>query len=112
MSQNIIHNSSPITHHTSYIPDGYMSSWAQYTLQLADASHRTELQARMKEAGVPTMVYYPTPMSMQTAFKGLHAYVDTPNARRLSQCVLSLPMHPYLTDEEIARVVECLFKFK
>lgn len=109
-TQLITHHSSYVT--TPYIPDGYMSSWAQYTLQLADASHRTELQARMKEAGVPTMVYYPTPMSMQTAFKGLHAYVDTPNARRLSQCVLSLPMHPYLTDEEIARVVECLFKFK
>ena len=93
---------------TPYIPDGYLSSWAQYTLQLNDGSMRVRLQAQMKEAGIPTMVYYPTPMSMQTAFKGQHTYIDTPNARRLSQCVLSLPMHPYLTDEDINKVVETL----
>ena len=85
-----------------------MSSWAQYTLQLTDASLRPEIQTRMKEDGIPTMVYYPTPMSMQTAFNGLHKYVDTPNAYRLSQHVLSLPMHPYLTDEDITIVVDKL----
>jgi dTDP-4-amino-4,6-dideoxygalactose transaminase len=69
---------------------------------------RASLQAKMKEVGIPTMVYYPTPMSMQTAFKGQHTYIDTPNARRLSQCVLSLPMHPYLTDEDIQKVVKML----
>lgn len=93
---------------TPYIPNGYLSSWAQYTLQLNDGGMRTNLQAQMKEVGIPTMVYYPTPMSMQTAFKGQHTYIDTPNARRLSQYVLSLPMHPYLTDEDINKVVETL----
>lgn len=93
---------------TPYIPDRYLSSWAQYTLQLNDGSTRAGLQARMKEAGIPTMVYYPTPMSMQTAFKGQHTHIDTPNARHLSQCVLSLPMHPYLTDEDIHKVVDTL----
>lgn len=93
---------------TPYIPDRYLSSWAQYTLQLNDGSTRAGLQARMKEAGIPTMVYYPTPMSMQTAFKRQHTHIDTPNARHLSQCVLSLPMHPYLTDEDIHKVVDTL----
>ncbi len=93
---------------TPNIPEGHMSSWAQYTLQLTDASQRSELQSHMKEAGIPTMVYYPTPMSMQTAFKGLHIFVDTPNARQLSQCVLSLPMHPYLTDKDIQMIVDAL----
>ena len=93
---------------TPNIPEGYMSSWAQYTLRLTDASLRPEIQTRMKEDGIPTMVYYPTPMSMQTAFNGLHKYVDTPNALRLSQQVLSIPMHPYLTDEEITIVVDKL----
>lgn len=93
---------------TPNIPEGYMSSWAQYTLRLTDASLRPEIQTRMKEDGIPTMVYYPTPMSMQTAFNGLHKYVDTPNAYRLSQHVLSLPMHPYLTDEDITIVVDKL----
>ena len=98
------HSSSIIT---PYIPDGYLSSWAQYTLQLEE---RDALQAKMKRMGIPTMVYYPTPMSRQTAFKGLHSYVDTKKAQQLSQHVLSLPMHPYLTDEEIVLIVECLFK--
>ncbi len=93
---------------TPNIPEGYMSSWAQYTIQLRDASQRSGLQTRMKEAGIPTMIYYPTPMSMQTAFKGLHLYVDTHIARQLSQSVLSLPMHPYLADEDIHVIVDAL----
>ncbi len=93
---------------TPYISEGYMSSWAQYTLQLTDASQRMGIQTHMKETGIPTMIYYPTPMSMQTAFSSVHSYVDTPNAQKLSQCVLSLPMHPYLTDEDIQMIVDAL----
>ena len=93
---------------TPNIPEGYMSSWAQYTLQLTDASQRMGIQTHMKETGIPTMIYYPTPMSMQTAFHSVHSYVDTPNAQKLSQCVLSLPMHPYLTDEDIQMIVDAL----
>lgn len=93
---------------TPNIPEGYMSSWAQYTLQLTDASQRMGIQTHMKETGIPTMIYYPTPMSMQTAFSSVHSYVDTPNAQKLSQCVLSLPMHPYLTDEDIQMIVDAL----
>lgn len=93
---------------TPYISEGYMSSWAQYTLQLTDASQRMGIQTHMKETGIPTMIYYPTPMSMQTAFHSVHSYVDTPNAQKLSQCVLSLPMHPYLTDEDIQMIVDAL----
>lgn len=93
---------------TPYIPDGYLSSWAQYTLKLTNADQRPDIQARMKDAGIPTMVYYPTPMSMQTAFKGVHKYVETQNACQLSQCVLSLPMHPYITDNDICTVVDAL----
>lgn len=93
---------------TPNIPEGYMSSWAQYTLRLTDASQRMGIQTHMKETGIPTMIYYPTPMSMQTAFHSVHSYVDTPNAQKLSQCVLSLPMHPYLTDEDIQMIVDAL----
>ena len=98
---------------TPYIPDGFMSSWAQYTLQLTVPSgngtvNREALQAKLKALGIPTMVYYPKPMSRQTAFKGLHAYVNTPNAEHLAQSVLSLPMHPYLTREEVRHVAEKL----
>ncbi len=98
---------------TPYIPEGYTSSWAQYTIQLSVPSgngtfNREALQAKLKAKGIPSMVYYPKPMSQQTAFKEVHSYALTPNAQRLSQCVLSLPMHPYLTREEVRQVAEAL----
>jgi dTDP-4-amino-4,6-dideoxygalactose transaminase len=78
-------------------PEGYTSSWAQYTIQ---AENRDELQARLKAAGIPSMVYYPRTMSQQTAFTYLNQK-PCPAAEQLTKTVLSLPMHPYLTDEEI-----------
>lgn len=73
------------------------SSWAQYTIQ---AENRDELQARLKAAGIPSMVYYPRTMSQQTAFAYLNQK-PCPVAEQLTKTVLSLPMHPYMTDEEI-----------
>jgi dTDP-4-amino-4,6-dideoxygalactose transaminase len=98
---------------TPYIPRNYTSSWAQYTIKLSVPSgngtfNREALQAKLKAKGVPSMVYYPTPMSKQTAFKEVHQYVLTPNALQISDCVLSLPMHPYITREEIRFVAESL----
>lgn len=100
---------------TPKVLDGFVSSWAQYTIQLDVPSgrgtvNRDALQARLKAMGIPSMVYYPIPMSRQTAFKGMHVYLETGNAKRLSQSVLSLPIHPYLTREEVRTVVEALTK--
>ena len=98
---------------TPFVPEVYGSSWAQYTIQLSVPSgegtfNREALQAKLKAKGIPTMVYYPTPMSAQTAFKEYHSFALTPNAERLAKSVLSLPMHPYLTREEVRSVVEGL----
>lgn len=90
------------------IPQPMLSSWAQYTLRLHDKIDRTVLQARMKQEGIPTMVYYPTPMSEQTAFKEVKRYVETPVAHTLSQSVLSLPMHPYLKENDITFISQTL----
>ncbi len=94
---------------TPYIPEGDISSWAQYTIQLQNKEERDALQAKLKEAGIPTMVYYPTAMQNQTAFKQKHpAQLPCPVAAQLCQTVLSLPLHPYITKEEIVRVVEVI----
>ena len=98
---------------TPTVPAGFTSSWAQYTIQLSVPSgegtfNREVLQAKMKAKGIPTMAYYPTPTSAQTAFKECHSFALTPNAERLAKSVLSLPMHPYLTREEVRSVVEGL----
>ena len=97
---------------TPVIPEGFYSSWAQYTIQLSDRKTRDDLQAALKAEGIPSMVYYPKPMHRQEAFAG-QAYDDAefPNTLKLCDTVLSLPMHPYLTDEDIDTVVDVIKKF-
>lgn len=94
---------------TPVIPEGFYSSWAQYTIQLPDRQTRDRLQQTLKAQGIPTMVYYPTPMHAQSAFYDL-GYPDEvcPVASRLGQTVLSLPMHPYLKDEDIQTVINAI----
>ena len=89
---------------TPVVPQGYTSSWAQYTIQ---ADNRDEIQSRLKAAGIPSMVYYPRTMSQQTAFAELEQ-TPCPVAEQLTKTVLSLPMHPYLTDEEIEKVASLI----
>ena len=97
---------------TPVIPNGFRSSWAQYTIQLADEAQRNHVQQALKEVGIPSMVYYPKTMSEQTAFKQLQqSTYSTPSAmlavsNRLSATVLSLPMHPYLEASDIEYICE------
>lgn len=97
---------------TPFIPKGYLSSWAQYTIQLQDEKQRDGLQAYLKEQGIPTMVYYPKPMHEQTAYLDL-GYVsgDFPVTESLCRRVLSLPMHPYLSTEEINKVCQTILDY-
>jgi UDP-2-acetamido-2-deoxy-ribo-hexuluronate aminotransferase len=84
---------------TPAIPENVTSAWAQYTIQHAD---RADLQNALKERGIPTAVYYPKPMHLQFAYQGYgNGLGSLPVSERLSQEVLSLPMNPYATDEEI-----------
>ncbi|MFO1389023.1 DegT/DnrJ/EryC1/StrS family aminotransferase [Cellvibrio sp.] len=79
---------------TPYVPEGYVSSWAQYTV-ISD--NRDAAMATFKEQGVPTMVYYRTCMHQQTAFADLGCRdTDFPVASRLAKQVFSLPMHGYM----------------
>jgi dTDP-4-amino-4,6-dideoxygalactose transaminase len=90
---------------TPVIPEGYYSSWAQYTIQLNSKEERDALQARLKEQGIPAMVYYPTPIHGQTAYKEVNTPAGScPVAERLCHTVLSLPIHPYIPDEDIEKV--------
>ena len=85
-----------------YRPEGFSSSWAQYTVQLPQGVNRDALQAKLKEQGIPTMVYYPRPMHQQKAFAGTDSAVaECPVTERLCKTVLSLPMYPYLLHEDI-----------
>ena len=95
-----------------YRPQGFTSSWAQYTVQLPEGIDRDALQARLKEQGIPTMVYYPKPMHQQTAFEGTEsAKASCPAAEQLCQTVLSLPMDPYITQQNVFDVSNRILKF-
>ena len=88
---------------------GYMSSWAQYTVQLPEGADRAAVQAKLKEQGIPSMVYYMKPMHVQGAFAGTYsADADCPVTEKLCGKVLSLPMHPYLSKNDIYTVAEAL----
>lgn len=77
------------------------SAWAQYTLLFDD---RDAVRAKLKEKGVPSVVYYPLPLSQQTAYRDYPtASGGVPNSDFLAKKVLSLPMHPYL--DEVAQQV-------
>ncbi len=86
---------------TPVVPEGYFSSWAQYTIQVRDEQQRAELQTALKVLDIPTAIYYPIPMHRQTAFRYLNPEENhCPVSDRLAKTVISLPIHPYLSKED------------
>ncbi|WP_419238252.1 DegT/DnrJ/EryC1/StrS family aminotransferase [Photobacterium leiognathi subsp. mandapamensis] len=80
------------------IPDGYTSSWAQYTVRSTD---REQTMEQYNKKNIPTMIYYRTCMHQQSAFEYLgNNNGDFPVAEKLSKEVFSLPMHGYLLDNK------------
>lgn len=97
---------------TPIVPEGFTSSWAQYTITLENRTQRDSLQQALKEQGIPTMIYYPIPLHKQKAFAGLTGQLDDfPVTEKLCDSVLSLPMHPYLQVDEIDIVCSAIQKF-
>ena len=96
---------------TPAIPEGYRSSWAQYTLLLENKEQRDRVSAEMKEKGIPTMVYYPRGLHQQEAFRKMNlSDADYPNTLEATGRVLSLPMYPYLTNEDQDLVIRKLLE--
>ncbi len=90
---------------TPQVSEGNVSAWAQYTLLADSEAQREQIVEGMKSKGIPIMVYYATPLHMQAAYRYLgYAKADVENAAALSKRVFSLPMHPYLEEEEIVDV--------
>jgi len=82
----------------------------QYTLKLKNAD-RQKVVEKMREAEIPVMVYYPVPLHLQKAFENLgYQKGDFPVAEKLSECVISLPMHTELTEEQQQYIGERLME--
>lgn len=88
---------------TPYIPEGYISSYAQYTIKCKNVTERSRLQDGFKIAGIPSMIYYAKPMHAQGAFlrKEADIYCNCDTTIGLCDRVLSLPMHPYLAEADV-----------
>ena len=97
---------------TPVVPDGFYSSWAQYTLQVENKEIRAGLQAALKALDIPTAIYYPIPMHRQTAFNYLNLDDNRcPVADQLADTVISLPIHPYLTEADQDMICEAVCQY-
>lgn len=97
---------------TPFIPDGYYSSFAQYTIKLKNRELRDGLQAKLKENGIPSMIYYVKPMHKQDAFSELeYCEEDFAVTNELCDTVLSLPMHPYMSVEDVDIIYKAIQKY-
>lgn len=89
--------------------EGFRSSWAQYTILLDNSVEREVMRKLLAENDIPSMVYYPRGLHQQEAYQWMmlddHMYQNTIKA---TQQVLSLPMHPYLKEEEVDQVCQIL----
>jgi UDP-2-acetamido-2-deoxy-ribo-hexuluronate aminotransferase len=85
---------------------GCTSVWAQYTIRLPDGTDRDGFAAALKAQGIPTAIYYPKSMHQQTAYRDFPvADGGLPVSERLSDDVISLPMHAYLDEATQDRVI-------
>ena len=93
------------------IPSGATSAWAQYSILATDENQRTELQNNLKEAGIPTAIYYPQPLHLQSAFSSLgYQKGDFPISEDCANRIFSLPMHPYLLEEDQKKISDIINK--
>lgn len=84
------------------VPEGFYSSWAQYTVKFKNTEQRDKLQKKLRLVGIPTMIYYPKILSEQTAYKDLNLKKeDLSVSKKLSNIVLSFPIHSYLEEKDV-----------
>ena len=82
-----------------FVDEKATSAWAQYSVRV---KNRDEVQASLKEVGIPTAVHYPMPLHLQECFEHLgYKKGDFPISEVISDEIMSLPMNPYVTNEEI-----------
>ncbi len=88
------------------------SVWAQYTIRLPKFIDRNQLIADLNQQGVPTMIYYPKPLHLQTAYQQYpRASENLLVSEQLANDVLSLPMHPYLEEDQQDYIIEAVNHF-
>ena len=94
---------------TPFIPRGYFSSYAQYSVLFESEEERNRAEEHLKAQGIPSMIYYKKSMHQQTVYrKNPSIYRNFSNAESVSKRILNLPMHPHLKEEEIQKIENAL----
>ncbi|MDO4485125.1 MAG: DegT/DnrJ/EryC1/StrS aminotransferase family protein [Bacillota bacterium] len=94
---------------TPVVPEGCFSSWAQYTLKVREGQYREDIIEKLKRQGVPTAVYYPIPIHQSTAYADIiDEHIELPITESIANKVFSIPMHPYLEEDEIKYVCDAI----
>lgn len=93
------------------VPAGVKSVWAQYSILAKDETHRSQLQAKLKAADIPTAVYYPKPLHLQIAYAPLgYKEGEFAISEDCSRRIFSLPMHPYIEEKDQMKIAEIIAK--
>jgi UDP-2-acetamido-2-deoxy-ribo-hexuluronate aminotransferase len=87
------------------VPDS-TSAWAIYSVLLRDGAARARMQAALREAGVPTAIYYPRPLHLQPAYRDHHDGTALPVSEDLAQRILALPIHADLSEAALAHICD------
>lgn len=96
---------------TPFVAEGCVSAWAQYALLAVDTVQRDRIVAHLNEAGIPNMIYYPTPQHALPVFWEEPRYGETfRNADDYCARTFSLPMHPYLEEAEQRKVIDTVLE--
>ncbi|WOC32972.1 MULTISPECIES: DegT/DnrJ/EryC1/StrS family aminotransferase [Caproicibacterium] len=96
---------------TPVVRAGYHSSFGYFTLKAESEAQRTQVMDALKEAGIPSIIYYPCPLHLQKVYAPLgYQEGDLPVAEKLAKTVFSLPMHGYIQDQTVDYICRVLQK--
>lgn len=94
---------------TPQIPENDMSVWAQYSVRAENENQREIILEKLNKAGIPSAIYYPKPLHLQEAFLYLgYKKGDFSVSENVAQRIFSLPMHPYLKEDDQKKIAEVL----
>jgi UDP-2-acetamido-2-deoxy-ribo-hexuluronate aminotransferase len=113
MRQKVADTYTQLINYKAILPkfySGLLSAWAQYTLTLESAQERAQLQKFLSLSQIPSGIYYPKPMHAQLAYSNF-PMSPCPISDYLADRVLSLPMSPYLSDQQIQKITDSINEF-
>lgn len=97
---------------TPFVPEGLVSSWAQYSVLASSEDERNSLKAKLKVKDIPTMVYYIKPLHLQAAYSYLgYRKGDFSVSEDISSRIFSLPMYPYLDEDAVKIIIDSICQF-